>query len=598
MKKFRPYFSLLAEVKGRFALAILTGLLAGAAGGLGLPLMIDQVFPMIFESKKTGGRAAPPEWLMNTLDFFGWQQPEPATIVVAACVFLPLVMAIRSFASYANTFLTNRVGLHVLEALRLRAFAKLQTLPLSFHQNHREGDLLARLMSDTTLMQVALVRVASDLIIQPATFVFAVVAMIRLSSQHDGMGVVFGALITIPICVLPIRSLGKNLARRAKKLQAKAGDMTATASENLASQQEIRAYNMEQSQVNQFETDANFFTHFNMKVVKYKAMISPSVELIATIGMTMAIYQGAKQGMALESFLGLFTAMYMAYEPIKKMGAISAALNQAEASLDRLEHILHSEDTIPEPTQPKKIGKAKGEVRFRDVNFSYDDEPVLSSIDLVVPPGQTVALVGPSGAGKSTFVSLIPRFYEVDSGALELDGFDIRDLQKHELRSQIGLVSQTPLLFTGTVAENIRIGRPGASDEEVVEAARQANALDFIEQLPEKFETLVGQRGEGLSGGQRQRVAIARAFLKDAPVLILDEATSALDNKSEEKIRESLAKLSTGKTTFLIAHRLSSIQDAERILVFDQGRIVADGSHAELMQTSALYQSLQSSGQL
>lgn len=593
--RFRPYLSLLKPVKWQFVGAILAGVIAGSSG-FTLPVMMDDVFPMIFASRQSSEAAPAPEWLLELYGFIGVDVMNRDSLVLWSCMLMPVVFLIRGVFGYINAYLINAAGLQVLEKIRLRAFARLQELPLAFHQRHKEGDLLTRVMGDTSQIQMALTRIACDMIVQPATLLWALSALAILAYNEPGVRAISVALICVPICVFPIRLFGKKLYKKAQALQKTSGDMTAHLSENLASQREIRAYNMEQSQVDQFERTSNTFRRFRLKVVKYRQMISPSVEIISAIGIGFAIYIGAKQGLSLEVFMAFITAMFFAYEPIKKLGAISSNLRQAEASLDRVEHILFAEDLITELQSPKTLNKVRGEVVFENVDFSYDDDPVLKSIDLTVPAGQIVALVGPSGAGKSTFVSLIPRFYEVGTGGVKVDGVDIREVLKHDLRENIALVSQHPLLFSGTIAENILIGRPGAGDDELRGAAKHANAHDFIMSLPEGYSTVVGERGEGLSGGQRQRVAIARAFLKDAPILILDEATSALDAESESQIQESLKKLSKGRTTFLIAHRFSSIRDAERILVFDRtengGQIVADGVHEDLYQNCALYKDL------
>lgn len=596
MKRFRPYLYLLKPVRWQFVFAILAGLVAGAAGGFGLPFMIREVFPLIFRDAETGLRGDTPQWLLDLIGIFGAETVSPQSIVLWSCMMLPVLFIVRGIFGYINTYLINYAGLYVLERLRLKSYDRLQRLPLAFHQKHKDGDLLSRVMSDTSQMQMALTRIASDMVIQPATLLWALGALVYLAVKDEGVTVVLASLLSVPICIFPIRMLGKRLLKKARHLQKKSGDMSAGVSENLASQREVRAYNMEDEQVSTFEKHSNQFRGFRMKVVKYRYMISPLVEIISALGIGITIYLGAQRGMTLQVFIPLITAMFVAYEPVKRLGTISANLKQAEASLERVEHILHAEDSMPEAIEPTPMGKVTGEVQFHQLGFGYVDEPVLSQVDIRVPAGQTVALVGPSGAGKSTFVSLIPRFYEVTHGQLSIDGIDVRQVSKHELRENIALVSQHPLLFSGTIAENIRIGRPGASDEEVVTAARHADAADFIESFTDGYQTVIGERGEGLSGGQRQRVAIARAFLKDAPVLILDEATSALDTESESQIQQSLKELSKGRTTFLIAHRFSSIRDAERILVFDKtehgGQIIADGDHASLYQNCSLYKEL------
>jgi len=596
MKNFLPYFKLLGPVRFQFILAIFFGLVAGAASGAGLPLLVSEVFPLIFRSEKTGLTADAPGWLLSFVEFLGVAVPSSNQIVLFACLSLPVIFVVRGVAGYLNTYFINYSGLYVLEELRLMTFDKLQRLPLAFHKKHKEGDVLSRVMGDTSAIQGALVKVASDFIIQPVTLISAVTAVVLLALKHDGVTIILGAMLTIPLSVFPIRLLGKNLLKKARVMQEKGGDMTATVSENLASQQEVRAYSMEDAQVEKLRVDSTELRSLQMKTIKYQYLISPSVEILSTFGICLAIYLGAQKGLTLEVFAPIIMAMYFAYEPVKKLGGLSASLRQAEASLERVEHVLKADDDMPEPTNPKLLENVQGHVGFSNVEFAYAEEPILTQINLDVTPGEVVALVGPSGAGKSTFVSLVPRFYEVNSGSLTIDGIDVRDISKRNLRDNIALVSQQPLLFRGSIAENIRIGRPSASDVEVEAAARHANAHDFISEQELGYNTAVGERGEGLSGGQRQRVAIARAFLKDAPILILDEATSALDTESESQIQAALKKLSKGRTTFLIAHRFSSIRDAGRILVFDKtaqgGQIIADGTHAELYESCALYKDL------
>ncbi|MFC5050163.1 ABC transporter ATP-binding protein [Rubritalea spongiae] len=593
--RFKPYFSLLKPVKWQFIGAIVAGIIAGSSG-FTLPVMMDDVFPMIFVNQQTGTTAEAPEWLLSMFGSLGINVIEKDSLVLWSCMLMPIIFLIRGVFGYINTYLINAAGLQVLEQIRLKAFARLQQLPLAFHQKHKEGDLLTRVMSDTSQIQTALTKIACDLVVQPATLLWALSALLMLAVREPGVRAISVALICVPLCVFPIRMLGKKMYKKARSLQKKSGDMTSVLNQNLASQREIRAYNMEDAQIAHFERDSSMLRRFRLKVVKYRQMVSPSVEIISAVGIAFAIYIGAEEGLSLEVFMAFITAMFFAYDPIKKLGAVSSYLKQAEASLDRVEHILNAEDNIPELKKPFSLGTVTGEVAFEAVQFSYDGNADLTDINLKVPAGQVVALVGPSGAGKSTFVSLIPRFYEVVGGALKVDGIDVRDVGKRELRDNIALVSQHPLLFSGTIAENILIGRPGASKEEMVAAAVHSNAHDFIMSFPDGYETVVGERGEGLSGGQRQRVAIARAFLKNAPILILDEATSALDTESESQIQEALKELSKGRTTFLIAHRFSSIRDAERILVFDKtekgGQIVADGTHEELYQSCALYKDL------
>ena len=596
MKKFFPYYKLIKPVRLQFIAAIIFGLIAGVSSGAGLPLIAKYAFPLIFRDENTGSVVDTPDWMLKITDFLGIAVPTSDQILLIACCFLPAIFLVRNVARYANSMLMNYAGMVVLEELRIMTFDKLQRLPLAFHKRHKEGDVLTRVMGDTSQIKQALFRIASDLIIQPVQLLSAVGAVVFLALTVDGMIFILYAILSIPVCVFPIRYLGKALYKKTRDSRAKGGDITATVSENLASQQEVRAYGMEDRQVEKFRTDSVIMRRIQLKMVKYQGLISPSVEVMSTVGIVFAIYVGAQRGFTLQDFLPVLMAMYFAYEPVKKLGAVTTQIRKAEASLERVEYILLAEDNMPEKSKPKILKNVQGEVCFSNINFTYESEPILSDLNIKVRSGESVALIGPSGAGKSTLVSLIPRFYDVKDGSVTVDGCDVRDVTKKNLRDNIALVSQHPLLFRGTLAENIRIGRPTATDEQVVEAAKHANAHDFIMGFPDGYKSEVGERGDGLSGGQKQRVAIARAFLKDAPILILDEATSALDTESESQIQAALKELTQGRTTFVIAHRFSSIRDAQRILVFDKfedgGRIVGDGSHSELYDGCSLYKDL------
>ena len=328
------------------------------------------------------------------------------------------------------------------------------------------------------------------------------------------------------------------------------------------------------------------------KLVRYEKALSPLIEISAACGIAIAIGVGASVGFKFEELLSLITAFYMAYGPIKKIGFVSNRLHMAEPGLVRLEEIINAPIEVADVPQAQSLGRVRGEIVMQDLSFAYGKETVLSNITITIPAGQSVALVGPSGAGKSTFVNLVPRFFDPHQGRLLVDGVDVRQVKQADLRANIALVSQEPILFNETIAENIRIGKAGATDAEIREAAHLAGALDFINAQPQGFNTMVGERGGKLSGGQRQRIAIARAFLKDAPILILDEATSALDTETERSIQNSLARLMSGRTTLIVAHRFSTIRDVDRILVFDSGRIVADGTRDEIYKTSELFRRL------
>lgn len=592
MKRFLPYLSLLLPLKWKFIAGVLAGAIAAFASGFGLPFMTREVFPLIFSSEETGKVAESPAWMKVIIEGLGMDSGSPSAVIIFACCLLPLVFVVRGVFGYINVYLVNWCGLKVLEAIRMRVFDRLQRLSLAFHQRHKEGDILTRVMGDTMQLQSVVVRASNDLVVQPFTLLSAVGFLVYAAVTDSKVFFILIALLSLPVCVLPIRMAGKKLLKKAQALQAKTGDMTASVSENLASQREVRAYNMQDQQVSWVESLSQQFMRFQMGVIKYRYLVSPAVEIVAAAGISFAVYYGAQHGMTLQSFLSLVMALYLAYEPIKKMGAIHSLIKQGEASLDRLEEILNSTDEIKDGQPTTELGHVNGAISMRDVSFSYDEHVALGEVNVSIDAGQTVALVGPSGAGKSTFASLIPRFYDVDKGEVAIDGVNIATLRKNDLRNQIALVSQHPLLFRGTIEDNIRIGDPSATREEIIESAKKAHAHEFIMKLPEQYDTHVGERGEGISGGQKQRVAIARAFLKDAPILILDEATSALDTESEAQIQNQLTELAKGRTTLIIAHRFSTIKIADRILVFDKGRIVADGPHEEIYQSCKLYKDL------
>ncbi len=570
LKRLWPYTRYLRPVRWQFAGGILAGILYSVASGVGLPLMMKVVMPVIF-GEATSDSSAYVRWMQSWMSDIS-----PERLLLFSCLWIPFAFLLRAIGGYFNAYLINHCGFKVLEGLRIDLFTKLQKLPLSFFGRHRSGDLLARLTGDTEVLRQIIAQASSDVIKQPVTLLSAVGFLTYLSLRDEGAFVVLIAIVSVPLCVLPIRLAAKKLMKRAVELQRGQGDLSAYISENLQAPLEVRSYNLQEQQNTSFVQKIRQIFRSSMKIVKYRQAISPSIEVVAAAGFALALFLGKGTGMTFETFSAMGMALYMAYEPVKKLGNLHGLLRQGEASLDRIEMIMQAEDSLPDPEEPKVLGHADGAVAFRAVDFGYGDELVLTSITVEIPAGQCIALVGASGAGKSTFATLIPRFYDPVGGEVLFDGVDVRELCKHELRAQVAVVPQAPILFSGSIRENIRIGREGASDEDVEEAAKRAHAHEFILQKPGGYDAQVSEKGTSLSGGQRQRIALARAFLKDAPVLILDEATSALDNESESKIQEALQDLVKGRTTIIIAHRLSTTRIAERVLVFDRGRITQD----------------------
>ena len=581
MQRFLPYLKYFKPVKWHFVGSVFAGLVYAAATGAGLPLAAKVVLPFIFEDDQAGGIIGGGQASFFVEGLQNWFARLPGDwVLFAACAWLPLMFFLRAVGGFASSYLISYCGYRFLEQVRDETFSKLQNLPLSFFEKRQAGDLVARMVGDAEVVRSTVDKVAVDLIKQPAVLVSALVFLLSEAVSNQGTSLVLFAIFSIPLCVFPLRSIAKRLGKKAELLQQNAGDLSGQISESIQAPIEIRAYNLQEAVTTKFRSTVKGIIRFSMKVTKYRQMISPVVEFISVVGLTVAIYLGAEQGMKLSSFMAIAMALYLCYEPVKKLGTIQSHLKQADVYLSRIEEISLAVDDLDDPTLPRSPDQFVPEIRLEGVEFGYGGESVLRGIDLVIEPGECVALIGPSGGGKSSLFNLIPRFYDPTVGRVLVSGLEVREWCKSDLRDRIALVSQTALLFQGTIRENIRLGRPRASDAEIEEAARKANAHDFILRQEKGYETLVSEMGRSLSGGQRQRIAIARAFLKDAPILLLDEATSALDNESEAAIQRELAALVKGRTTLLIAHRLSTTKIANRVVELDQGRIVSERAEA------------------
>jgi ATP-binding cassette, subfamily B, bacterial MsbA len=572
MRRLLPYFRYLKPVKWHFVFAIICGILYGVANGAGLPYMAKVVFPKIF-----GENAAP---LSN------WE-------LLRTALWLPAVFLFRGTMGYLNTYYIQYCGVHMLESVRKDYFKKIQVLPVAFLQKQTNGDLISRGISDANQLQASLSNISNDIVKQPATLVGTLGILIFMAFKEKGVALVLVCLATLPLCIFPIRHFGRKLGRRAKELQKQIGTITNIFSENLGAVREVRAFGLEARELERFGITTRALIKVQLKATKYAKMVTPSIEVISAIGISITFIYAYHVKIPLETFLVIMMALYQSYEPVKKLSSLNNDTKRGAAALDRLQAVMDEPVTIDDPANPVSVGRLRGDLDFEQVTFSYkSDAPALRDVTVHIPAGTTCALVGPSGAGKSTFVNLVPRFYDAALGRVAIDSIDTRAMRLADLRRNIALVSQDPVLFNDTIYNNLLLGRQDATRAEVEQAARDAFAHDFILSMPNGYDTIVGERGASVSGGQRQRLALARAFLRNAPLLILDEATSALDSESEAAIQLALKKLVVGKTVLIIAHRFSTIRDASMILVFDRGHIVAKGSHAELYETSPLYKVL------
>jgi subfamily B ATP-binding cassette protein MsbA len=570
LRIFLPYFAMLKQVRWQFAGAIIFGVINGATNGFGVPIILWKVLPKVFAE-------APPE---------GW-------MLFGVIALFPVVGLLRGASDFLSSYLSAVCGVRVLIQIQSRLYRKLQDLPLGFYGKMRIGDLMARVVGDTAAVQTVVTNNVADLIKQPVQFVGAISSLIYISVQKKESIFILFALAVVPLCMVPIRYFGKRMKERAQKLQAGSGNLSTAINENLGAVREVRAFNLQDIETAKFAERMSVIARFHLKKTKYSKMLPPLIELIGICSVGIGVFYCAKVHVKLEDMIPLLAALYMTYPSIRKFGSVHNEIRQGEASVERIEQVMQTPDAVPNPVNPVPFNAGKTDISFENVAFEYEpDVPVLRGVNAQIPSGTVVALVGPSGAGKSTFVNLIPRFYDVTGGSIRIGGTDLRQFSKEDLRRHISIVSQDTVLFNETIRNNIRLGRLDATDTEVEAAARHAFAHDFITAFDDGYNTMVGERGARLSGGQKQRIAIARAFLRNAPILILDEATSSLDSESEEKVQLALGELVRGRTVFIIAHRFSTIKLASRIMVFEQGVLRADGTHAELYAGDELYKSL------
>ncbi len=564
LRKFFPYFKLIKPVRIQFALGILFGVLFSLTSGFGIPLMIEIAFPILF-----GNADQAPVWLSKLVDQF-FKDDIRGGFLILCSLMIPFMMAIRALAGWGNGFFMNYTGFYLIQKLQKEIFSKIQLLPYSFFKENKTGEITASILAYPDQIKRVIVDMSNDIVKQPLTLCAALGFLIYKSATSDSFFVAFIGFLSIPILVLPIRMIGNYLSKRSRQIVKSGEALNSWVIETVQSPIEIRSFNLEERQKKHFSETLDRIFKFTVKSVRTSLLISPSIEFVSSIGFGLALYLGVQKGMSQGEFLALFIALYMAYGPIKRLGQMHGLIKQIEPPLDRVDRILNLEESVKSPENPIKITQPiKGLIEFEDVSFQYEPgKLVLESVDISVKPSVPLAIVGKSGSGKSSFVNLIMRLYDPTSGVIKLDGIELKKYRLHDLRQQIAYVPQMPLLFNCSAFENIRIGRPGASDGEVFKAAKEANAYDFIKNLPDGFDTIIGEQGNSLSGGQKQRIAIARALLKDAPIMIFDEATSALDEGLSKEMLDRLELIAKEKTLILITHDVSISQRINQKVYF------------------------------
>ena len=585
IKVYRRLLCYLKPYRSRFALAMLAMVVYGSTDGL-VPIILKKILD----------------------DIFGARDENILWFLVIGIVIFAIVRAVFGFF---QKYLTASIGLDIVKDLRNDISAKLLSLSASFFQRNSSGALLSRMTNDTLLVRQAL----TDAVAAMLRDTVRVIALLAAAFYLDPI-LALVAFIGFPICLIPIIKFGKRVRRHSRDGQHRLGDLTSILHEMTIGHRVVQAFSMEKFEKDRFKAENSRLTDAIRRAEKYSALSSPTNELIASVAIALIIVYGGLSVMSgvrtQGDFIAFITAVFLLYEPLKKLGRLNAIIQTGVAAADRVFDVLDEQPDIVESPDAVVLEDQAAQVSYKNVFFRYAELPTsenqdseisctgtsrtgewaLSGINLDVPVGSTVALVGMSGGGKSTLVNLLPRFFDPQSGSIEVNGIDIKNLTLESLRRSIAVVGQNTFLFNDTVFNNIAYGKVGATEAEVVEAAKAAHADQFINSFPDGYNTIVGEHGLRLSGGERARLAIARALLRNSPILILDEATAALDSESEKLVQSAIEKLMQGRTVLVIAHRLATVRKANAIAVISDGRIVEQGTHEELIKNQGAYAKL------
>lgn len=517
------------------------------------------------------------------------------TVLLNICIVIFFAFLFKNIFSYLQSYFMAYVEYAAMKDLRDDTYKHLHKLPLSYFKKERVGNLISRFTNDIGIVQASISATFSNLIKEPLTLIVFLLIAISISWQLS-----LFALIIVPTSSLLIAWLGSRLKKLTTQLQRKLGDITSVLQETISGVKIVKAFGMENYENNRFMLETKNYFNMVLRTVRIRNLSSPVTEVLSIIIGALIIYYGGLlvlQDKTLEAsqFLGFLFAIFQMMPPIKELGSVNNRIQEASAAAERIFEICDTEPLIKTKDGATKLKEFKNEVTFEHVSFHYEDseELVLNDINFSVKKGDILALVGPSGGGKSTFVDLIPRFYDPTAGRILIDNVDIKELTVESLRAKMGIVTQETFLFNTSIFDNIAYGLKDFPMDKMIEAAKMANAHTFISEMPNGYDTIIGERGVKLSGGQRQRLTIARALLKNPEIMIFDEATSALDNESEILVQEAIERLMKNRTTFVIAHRLSTIRNATSIIVLDKGRIIQQGTHEQLiLQEKGLYKKL------
>ena len=577
---YKRLFPFVRPYRLRLIVGIVCGMLHGGAMGAMIVVMRWALGGISGDDMSMAG--------MTALD-----QPEGSAAdvglerIMLTVLLLMIVTLFQGFVFFGGKYLVEWVGNRVITDLRSHLFGHIHSLPIQFFGKNRVGDLISRVTSDTGLLAQLVTNVIGDVIREPFTLIGLVGAMVVLDWKLSIM-----ALVVFPVCIVPAALLGRRVRKASKRGQESSGDLLSAAQESITGALVVKAFQMEDEEISRFNLSNMRIFKMAMKQTRARSLNEPIITFLSSIGLSGVVIYAYLNDLSLALLVSFTAAMLSMYKPAKKLSQIHMRIQRAAPGAERVFEILDVENTIADSPNAVPFSGAVENVEFKDVAFAYDEKRILDGINLKTNAGQCIAFVGSSGAGKTTIVNLIPRFFDVTEGSIELNGTDLRSYTVHSLRKQIGIVTQQTVLFNRSVAENIAYGSQGATREQIEDAARRANAHPFIMELEKGYDTVIGERGSLLSGGMAQRVAIARALLKNPPILILDEATSALDTESERLVQGALDELMKDRTVFVIAHRLSTIAHADSIVVMDQGKIVEQGTHDELLAASGKYKYL------